>query len=58
MRLPDFDEDYIPLALIAMMIVVWLSSVWQSGDLAVLAADVLKIGISAIAGYMARDKRT
>jgi hypothetical protein len=56
--LPDFDEDYIPLALIAMMIVVWLSSVWQSGDLAVLAADVLKIGISAIAGYMARDKRT
>lgn len=55
--LPDFDEDYIPLALIAMMVVVWLSSVWQSGDLAVLAADVLKIGISAIAGYMARNKR-
>jgi hypothetical protein len=55
--LPDFDEDYIPLALIALLMVVWLSSIWRSADTSVIAADVLKIGISAIAGYMTRDKQ-
>jgi hypothetical protein len=55
--MPDFDEDYIPLALIALLLVVWLSSIWKSQDTSVLAADVVKIGIAAIAGYMARDKQ-
>jgi hypothetical protein len=55
--MPSFDEDYIPLALIALLVTVWLSSLWRSEDIAVLAADVVKIGISAIAGYMARDKQ-
>lgn len=55
--MPDFDEDYIPLALIALLVTVWLSSLWRSEDVSVIAADVVKIGISAIAGYMARDKQ-
>jgi len=55
--MPDFDEDYIPLALIALLVTVWLSSLWRSEDVSVIAADVVKIGISAIAGYMSRDKQ-
>lgn len=50
----NFDRDHISLALIALLTVVWLSGVWQEDSIA-LAADVLKIGIAAIAGYMSRD---
>lgn len=52
----NIDEDYIPLALIALLTVVWVSGLWHNGETTKLAADVLNFGIGAIAGYMARER--
>ena len=52
--LPEFDKDYIPLALIAMMIVIWITALSKGGDVITLASDIVTFGIGAIAGYMSK----
>lgn len=54
--MPDFDEDYIPLALIALLLVVWVSGLFHHGDTIKLASDIVNFGIGAIAGYMSRSR--
>ena len=56
MRLPDFDEDYIALFLLAFLLVVWVSSLWQGLEALNLAADISKFAIGAIAGYWGSKK--
>ena len=55
--LPDFDKDYIPLALIAMMVVVWITALSQGESAVTLAADILSFGIGAVAGYMSKGEK-
>lgn len=55
--LPDFDKDYIPLALIVMMVVVWVTALSQGESAVTLAADILAFGIGAVAGYMSKGEK-
>lgn len=54
--LPNFDEDYIPIALIIMMVVIWVTGLSKGDDSIVIAGDIINFGIGAVAGYMTRNK--
>lgn len=54
--LPEFDEDYIPLALILLLIIVWVSAVLRQNGTIEAAGSIMEFGIGAIAGYMAKSK--
>lgn len=54
--LPNFDEDYIPIALIIMMVVIWITGLSKGDDSIVIAGDIINFGIGAVAGYMTRNK--
>lgn len=55
MFLPDFDEDYLVLALIIFLSVVWITALRNEAHIGA-AENIVTFGLGSIAGYMTRDK--
>lgn len=53
------DRDFIPLALIAALVVVWFSSKpWADATAIAIAGDALKVGLGGILGYLTKTSLT
>jgi uncharacterized membrane protein YeaQ/YmgE (transglycosylase-associated protein family) len=57
MRLPDFDQDYLILALIGFAVMVWISGWQQSGNEIFLASSekVVIFIVGVVAGYLTKQ---
>jgi uncharacterized membrane protein YeaQ/YmgE (transglycosylase-associated protein family) len=57
MRLPDFDPDYLILALIGFAVMVWISGWQQSENELFLASakEVVIFVIGVVAGYLTKQ---
>ncbi|MBD2653675.1 hypothetical protein H6G45_09265 [Synechocystis sp. FACHB-383] len=56
--LPDFDEDYLILAVIAFMVAVWFGALWKdSTDFLSAAENIVTFGLGAVAGYLKRERK-
>jgi hypothetical protein len=50
------DRDFIPLTLIAALVVIWLSTrPWNDPTAIAVAGDVLKVGLGGVLGYMTKS---
>jgi hypothetical protein len=49
------DRDFVPVVLIAALVVVWLSAKpWEDATAIAIAGDILKVGLGGVLGYMTK----